>query len=250
MFFRKNLVFVFNFDKNHDDWIIKKNPNYDIVLVNVFSENRWKNIAKVYDRYKFKIFWYKTISFIDCDIVISSKKLIEYFEIFNKHKLKFAAPVYKAHDFFSKKKCFLRNVNCLPRKFLTFNKESLSQARQYLLLNESGSGIEWVLPKIFDYKGVSIIDKINVQNSYEDKKQKVVIKDLVAIYNKFDLEHLYNIEFSRIEYEEEKCWCCYVDLSPISNSKFARPSRRSNGCCESDVILSSRMMNSTGENMR
>jgi len=250
MFWKKHLIFIFKFDCNYDNWITYDNPNYDIVLVDAQSKNRWENIALLYDKYRFKTYFYKTISFIDSDIKISQQKISDYFNIFLKYNLNFASPSYNDHEFFSHKKCFLRYVNCLPRKFLTFNKYSLKKARNYFLINKSGSGIEWVLPKIFDYKGVSIIDEINVDNKYKEKKQKVVIKDLVSIHNKFNLESLYNIEFSRIEHDEEKCWHCYLDLSTIEKAKFSRPSRRSNNCCKAGSSLSNRLMNSTAENMR
>ncbi len=254
MFFKKNLIFIFKFEGvKYDKWITYCNPDYHIVVVDVKTPNRWKNIARLYDKYKYLMFFYKTISFVDCDINISSKKLKEYFEIFEKYKLNFSSPSYKnnkSNSFFSKKKCFLRNVNCLPRKFVTFNFNSLRKSRKHLSINDSGSGVEWVIPKVLNYIGVSIIDRISVKNEYVDSKKKIVIKDLVAVYNKFNLENLYNIEFSRVDYDEEKCWCCYVDVSLVKKAKFSRPSRRSNGCCDNVAPLSGRMMSSTTENTR
>lgn len=248
--FKKNLIFIFKFDSKYDDWISYNNPNYDIVLIDAKSRNRWKNISDIYRRYKFFMFFYKTISFVDSDIMISKEKLKKYFDIFIKYKLNFSSPCYKSHDFFSKKNCYMRHVNCLPRKFLTFNFRSLKKSKKFLNINDSGSGVEWVIPKILNYEGVAIIDKVQVGNQYLESKNKIVIKDLVKIYNDFSLENLYNIEFSRVEKDEEKCWCHYIDVSDINNKKFNRPTRRSNGCCEAKGFLSNRMMSSTIEKMQ
>lgn len=245
---KDNLIFIFNFSLDYLDWIDLNSPKYDLILVD-FQENRWANIHKIIDEHRSTISKYKSISFMDSDVKSSSKDIEEYFRIFNKYELNYSSPSYKSPDFFTQKKCLIRDVNCLPDKFITFNYKTLDSIKKHLLFNSSGSGIEWLLPKEIGKK-VSIIDKIVLDNEYNDKK-KSVIKDLVKVYNELLADNLYFIEYSRIEYEEQKSFCCFPigEFKIINKLKFKRPTRRSNDCCDTQVTLSNRMINSTIENI-
>lgn len=247
---KDNLIFIFSFSLDYLDWIDLKNPNYDLILVDA-QENRWANIHKLIDEHKAKISKYKSISFMDSDVKSTSSDIEEYFRIFNKYKLNYSSPSYRSPDFFSQKQCLMRDVNCLPDKFITFNYNSLVSIKKYLLFNSSGSGIEWLLPKEIG-KGVSIIDKIVLDNDYDDKNKKIVIKDLIKIYNELLADNLYFVEYSRIDHEEQKSFCCFPigKFELIDTFKFKRPSRRSNSCCNTHVTLSNRMINSTIENIQ
>lgn len=249
MFYRKeNIVFILEKqEKKYVNWTNNRN-SYDIVLFQSQSDNKWKDINSIKSRFYKKIKKYKTISFVDSDVNFN-EDINEYFDVFLRNDLQYASPAYKlSSDFFSPNDCLLRYVNYIPIKFITFSVSSFNSLDNIFLYNDSGSGIDWVIPKLFDYEGIAIIDAHSIDSSYKEDKN-FVVDDLIKIYNEFELSSFYNVEFDRIDQDEIKdpfCNIKLIDLNKIKKMKFSRPSRRSNGCLDEDVYLSDRMMMSTG----
>lgn len=249
MFKKNNLIVIIKKQKenNYSDWIYT-GKSYDFIVVKSISDNKWKNIHDIKSKYIRKLKKYKTLSFVDSDVNLKGN-LDNYLEAFSKYGLQYASPAYKSSDFFSLNDCVLRYVNYIPIKFITFSFLSFDSLDDVFVYNESGAGIDWVLPKLFDYEGIAIIDKCYLKNSYKKQDEKFIVGDLVKIYNEFELSSFYNVEFDRVEQEEIRDPFCNIKLkniNKIKDIKFSRPSRRSNGCLDSDVYLSDRMMMSTG----
>lgn len=231
---KKNIIFVF--DKSSDKFNLKDTKDIKIVFCGSDS-NRWKTIGEIFDSYKLKN--YKTISFIDSDVQIDLEDLEKFLHLFKRYNLNYASPSYSNHAFFSEQYS-LRIVNFIPDKFITFNFKSLNLIRKYFDENNSGSGIDWLIPKILRYKGVAIIGTICINNNYSDN-ENINVRDLLEIYGKFEFDSLNYKELSRIEFDSEEIKL-KINVEKVDKMKFTRPSRRSNGCGGSEVHLSSRML--------
>jgi hypothetical protein len=237
MFSKKNIVFIFKSREFYPSWIDLNNYLYDVIFIDVI-ENRWKTIHEVYDKYDLKK--YSSISFLDSDVRSTSEDLEKYIKIFNKYKLNYSSPSYKNSKFFSPK-CILRNVNIIPTKFITFNFDSLSKIKSYLKENDSGSGIDWLIPKLLDFDRVSIVDYVMINNVV--KNDNVVFKDFIQVVNKYDLHDMDAIEFSTMDYDDKNIQYEIDEINTINECKFNRPSRRSNQCHTSNMVISQRFLN-------
>jgi hypothetical protein len=231
---KKNIVFVFN--RSSDEFNLKDTKDIKIVFCGCGS-NKWKTIGEIFDKHKLKN--YKTISFIDSDVQIDTEDLEKFLYLFKKHNLNYASPSYSNHAFFSERYS-LRIVNFIPDKFITFNFKSLNLVRKYFDENDSGSGIDWLIPKMLKYKGTAIIGTICIGNNYSDN-ENINVRDLLEIYSKFNFDSLNYKELSRIEYDLEEVKISN-NVEKFDKMKFSRPSRRSNGCGGSEVQLSSRLL--------
>ena len=245
---KNNLVFIIKKQNNYLKWFKKNRESYDSIIFYSKSDNIWNDISFIKTKYLKKIKKYKTISFIDSNVIFNGD-LEKYLDVFNRYNLQYASPSYKSSDFFSPNDCLLRYVNYIPIKFITFSFSSFYSLDEIFTYNETGSGIDWVIPKLLDYEGVAIIDQFNVEGDHKEDDKKFVVGDLIKIYNEFELSSFYNVEFDRIDSEEFKDSFCnikLINLSNIKKMKFSRPTRRSNGCLDQDAYLSDRMMMSTG----
>jgi hypothetical protein len=246
----KNIIFIIKKEKNDNSYLkwIYSGKSYDHYVHQTDLDNKWKSVYEIKLSYFKKIKKKKTITFVDADVDFTGD-LDDYLETFINNNLQYASPAYKSSDFFSPNECVLRYVNYIPIKFITFSFTSFDSLDEIFNYNESGAGIDWVIPKLFEYEGVSIIDKCFLENNYKKNDEKFIVKDLVKIYNEFELSSFYNVEFDRIDKEEIRDPFCNIklaNLNKITKMKFSRPSRRSNGCLDSDTYLSDRMMMSTG----
>lgn len=237
MFDKKNIIFIFKSRESYPSWIDFNNNLYNVFFIDV-KKNRWKTIYEIFNQYKLKK--YSSISFLDSDIKSNSKDLCKYIEIFNKYKLNYASPSYKDSKFFSPK-YILRNVNVIPTKFITFNFNSLNKIKNVLNENESGSGIDWIIPKLLNYEKISIVDYITIDNVVEN--DNVVFKDFINVVNKYELNDLDAIEFSRLDYDDSNIQYEIDEINLIKNYNFSRPSRRSNECHTSNMTISQRFLN-------
>lgn len=237
MISKKNIVFIFKSRESYPSWIDFNNYLYDVIFIDVV-ENRWKTIYKVYDKYKLKK--YSSISFLDSDVRSTSEDLEKYIKIFNKYKLNYSSPSYKNSKFFSPK-YILRNVNIIPTKFITFNFNSFSKIKSYLKENDSGSGLDWLVPKLLDFDRVSIVDYVMIDNVVEN--DNVVFKDFIQVVNKYDLHDMDAIEFSTMDYDDKNIQYEIDEINTINEYKFNRPSRRSNQCHTSNMVISQRFLN-------
>ena len=245
---KDNIIFILEKqEKKYVNWTKNKN-NYDLIIFDSLSNNKWKDIHAISKKYKKKIKKYKTITFVDSDVNFNGD-VADYLDVFQKYDLQYASPSYElSSDFFHSNHCLLRYVNYIPIKFITFSVSAFDSLDEIFIYNETGSGIDWVIPKLLDYEGIALVDQYSIDNSYKEDKD-FFVEDLIKIYNEFELSSFYNVEFDRIDYEEIRdpfCNMKLINLRNITKMKFSRPTRRSNGCLEGDVYLSDRMMMSTG----
>jgi hypothetical protein len=245
---REDLVFIIERqDKTYLDWY-KDQDSYSTIVFPSNSENKWADVYEIKKKYIKKIKKHRTVTFIDSDVYFNGD-LADYLTIFKKYNLQYASPAYTLSDFFSKNDCVIRFVNYIPIKFITFSSSSFDSLDDIFIYNDTGAGVDWVIPKLFDYENVAIIDEFSINSTYKKEDQKFIVNDLVKIYNEFELSSFYNVEFDRIEEDEVRDPFCNVKLQfvkKINKMKFSRPNRRENGCLEADAYLSDRMMMSTG----
>jgi len=247
---KKSLVFVLNKDNSDEylNWVDLKSSKYDIIYVEEVLENKWKTIGDLFSRYKYKLFYYNFPCFINSDVSSSDEDLCKFIEVFKKNELNIASPAIQGPEpFFESKDSFLRNVNYVPNVFFAFSKYAISLFKKNKILNfnDSGSGIDWVLPAIIKNDKVCIIDSIKINYRFEQQEKN--IKDFVEIYTKFNLESFYFTEYSRIDHEEEmSIESFYNNFDKLEDCEFRRPTRRSNDCVPKKSFLSQRLVNATG----
>lgn len=243
---KKNLLFVITQNKIHNKWLYY-NYRHKVLYINTDESNFWTIIKNIFNNNLKIIKKYDNIFFMKSDVNFNMDSLIYFYELFNKYDLNLAAPSIKNCnlDFFAPKGSVIRFVNFLHDKFLGFNKKSLFKLLEEMNLSNLEFGWEWAFPKIIDYEKIGLIDAVSIESDYV--YSALSVEKIIETINNYNVYNFNYIEYSRIEFEEEKICCFELPfIRKIEEISLKRPSRRSGGCCEHPVFLSNRMMLSTG----
>lgn len=243
---KKNLLFVITKDKLKTKWL-NYNSKHKVIYFNTNESNFWNIVKKIFDDNLKTIKKYDNIFFMKSDIIFNMDGLTYFYELFEKYDLNLAAPSIKDCnvDFFDTKDSSVRFVNFLHNSFLGFNKKTLFKLLEEMNLSNLEFGWEWAFPKIIEYEKVGLIDAVSIETDYN--YSVLSIDKIIETINYYNIYNFNYVEYSRIEYEEEKICCFELPfIKKIEEISLKRPSRRSGGCCEHPVFLSNRMMLSTG----
>lgn len=258
-FFKKNLIVVFA--KNNK--VFKKFDYsffYDICIISS-SRLEGKSKCKFYfelkeeDRYKILS---KVLKNIDCDkynhiwitdqdVVISKNDLFKMFSIAEKYDLTVSQPSVSSkilnYNFMYKKENYIfRIVSFLDMRSPLFKSKNIKEI--FHLFDNGGIGLEWIIPKFFNYEKVAIIDEIEVkyelpQDTYEHVENVIILNKKLNIKK---IQPLF-IEFSSLKkdslIEKDRTFTIKNEI----NKKFKRPNRRENNCLKKTYNLSNRIMN-------
>lgn len=259
MFYKKNLIVLKDLKAFSN---FKNNRKYDLCFFYKQKNLENKKYSKFYFESnfdcKFKDFYniknkinfrkYDFIWFLDDDVLINYCDVDRFFKICKKYDLYLAQPAVRGDnpefDFLkSRSEILFRIVNFIDMRVPLFKSEFLFNNID--LIKNGDLGLDWVFPKILDYRNVAIIDDIEVLYLKKIEKYvegKINLHELGSILSFYKIKPILSQYYSHPKNFVSKI--CTINIkNKYKNARFGRPTRRDNGCMNQiGFQISNRMM--------
>lgn len=256
----------------HKEWI-SSNKNFDLALVyygdqkekykkdaDYYLESKgykWHLISEIYEKFEHEFSKYDFIWCPDDDVSASPDTLNQMFSYCESKSLNLAQPSLSSDSFYdmpitlNKFNLEFRYTNVVEQMAPVFSLDVFKKLKSTFLETKSGWGLDWVWPKILEYKNCGIIDLVQVKHTREPKVGELYSKykkeEVYPPAEKKKLLRRYGIpiaictEISNIERPMQRVCTLHEVSKP--KFKFSHFFRRDNGCSNACRKVGTRLLN-------